>query len=113
MMRFRYCALSAVLSVSFARAASVSQTADIRTYLNAIAIPGANSEAFVPPGDSDISTWRRAVDALITAQYAQAAALADPLGYDVVKVTDTGRSKTYYVLRERSATSRGLGTYVY
>lgn len=112
-MRFRNSIVLALLSVSCVRAASVSQTADIRTYLNAISIPGANSETFVPPGDSDIATWRRAVDALLTAQYAQAATIADPLGYDVVKVTDSGRAKAYYVLRERSATSRGLGTYVY
>jgi len=77
-MRFGCYVALALLSDPCVRAASLSQTADIRTYLNAIPVPGRDSEGFIAPSGADIAAWRPAVDALLTGQFTQAAALADP-----------------------------------
>lgn len=93
-------------------ASVITMTGDLAAFLNALPLPGANTEAFVVPSDTDIATWRQAVRALLANDYPRAATLADALGYDVIQFNDTLRSKTYYVLRERN-NARGLGTYVY
>lgn len=93
-------------------ASLVAMSGDLASFLNALPLPGSNTEAFIIPSDADITTWRQAVRALFTEDYHLAATLSDPLGYDVIQYTDIQRSKTYYVLRERN-NARGLGTYVY
>ena len=100
-----------------AAAVIVTQNGDIVTYLSALPIPGAGTNAFVAPSNANIAAWRLAVDALYSGQYQTAANLADPLNYNVVQFTDSGRGRTYYILLERTnaqkAALQGLGTYVY
>jgi len=94
-----------------------TQSGDIVAYVNAIPIPGAGTQAFVEPSDTSIAAWRRVVDALFSGQYQSAADMADPLNYNVLQFTDTGRKRTYYILVERTNASkaplRGLGTYIF
>jgi uncharacterized protein (TIGR03437 family) len=111
-------ALTIILLCVPAGCATISaQSGDIVAYVNAIPIPGAGSQAFLPPTDASIAAWRPVVDALFSGKFQSAADLADPLNYDVVKFSDTTRNRTYYVLVERTNTQkqplRGLGTYVY
>jgi uncharacterized protein (TIGR03437 family) len=95
----------------------VSQSGDIVTYLSNLPIPGAGTNAFVIPTNSSITAWRPVVDALFSGNYQTAANLAAPLNYNVVQFSDTGRSRTYYILVERTnsanAPINGLGTYVF
>lgn len=93
-------------------ASLVTMSGDIEEFLNDLPLPGCNTNAFVQPSNSDIATWREAMDALLDEQYQTAATLADPLGYDLIEFTDPGRDKIYYLFREQD-NARGLGTYVY
>jgi hypothetical protein len=107
-----------ILFAGFAHAASIlTQSGDIVSYINAVVIPGAGTQSFIAPTDASIAQWRPVVDALFGGQYQTAATLADPLGYDVIALSDTGRGRTYYILAERKNAQgmplRGLGTYVY
>jgi uncharacterized protein (TIGR03437 family) len=94
-----------------------TQNGNIVTYVNAIVIPGAGSQGFVPPTDASIAAWRPVVDALFSGKFQNAADLADPLNYDVIQFTDTTRNRKYYILAERTNSQkqplRGLGTYIY
>lgn len=106
-----------LLGMSATCATIGTQSGDIVAYVNAIPIPGAGSQRFVVPTDASIAAWRPVVDALFGGKFQTAADLADPLNYDVIRFTDTGRSRTYYILVERTnaqkAPLRGLGTYLY
>ena len=57
------------------------------------------------------------MDALFSGNYQTAADLGAPLNYNVIRFTDTGRNRTYYILVERTnaenAPINGLGTYVF
>lgn len=94
------------------RAALVEQSGDLGAVLRAITLPGARSEAFRTPGGEEIARWREALDALLAGNGAGAAGLADPLGYDVIAFSDTGSGAKYWLLQERAANARALGTYV-
>jgi uncharacterized protein (TIGR03437 family) len=101
-----------------ARCATIgTQTGDIVTYVNAIPIPGAGSQAFIEPDNASIAAWRLVADALFGGKYQTAADLADALNYNVVKFSDAGRGRDYYILVERTNAQkqpmRGLGTYIY
>ena len=119
MLRFVRAAACGVLFLSLSATCATigTQSGDIVAYVNAIPIPGAGSQGFVVPTDASIAAWRPVVDALFSGKFQTAADLADPLNYDVVQFTDTGRSRTYYILVERTnaqkAPLRGLGTYIY
>ena len=95
----------------------LTQSGDIVAYVNAINIPGAGTNTFSAPTVASIASWRPVVDALFSGKFQNAADLADPLNYDVVKFADTGRNRNYYVLIERTNSQkqplRGLGTYIY
>lgn len=90
---------------------------DIEAFLNQRPLPGRRTEAFIPPSDADVLGWRQTIEALLDGQYERAAALADPLGYDLIAFTDQGRAHLYYILSERTDAEgqplRGLGTYIY
>jgi len=94
-----------------------TQSGDIVTYVSNIVIPGSGTNAFVAPSDASIAAWRQVVDALFSGKYQTAADLADPLNYSLVRFTDTGRNRTYYILVEQTnvqkSPPRGLGTYIY
>jgi len=94
-----------------------TQSGDIVTYVSNIVIPGSGTNAFVAPSDASIAAWRQVVDALFSGKYQTAADLADPLNYSLVRFTDTGRNRTYYILVEQTNAQksplRGLGTYIY
>ncbi|MGO9259319.1 MAG: hypothetical protein ACLQU1_23845 [Bryobacteraceae bacterium] len=95
----------------------VTQSGDIVTYISNLNIPGVGTNSFVVPTNASIASWRPVVDALFGGKYQTAADLADPLNYNVVRFTDTGRSRIYYILVERTnaqnAPLNGLGTYVF
>lgn len=64
-------------------------------------IPRAYTKAYDVPTSLEVETMREAYDAVETGNLAEAAGLADPLGYDVVRYTDTDTGREAVVLSER------------
>ena len=46
-----------------------TRSGDIRTFVNAIFVPGAGSQAFITPSIADIAAWRSTMDALLAGKY--------------------------------------------
>jgi len=126
--RKREAARSALLICMFfvpagASAELVTRTGNIELYLNNFCIPGAGTEVFDEPSQSDMDDWRAAI-ALLTCDIGTTADIADAQLYDLVEYTDTVTGRLYYVLAEQFCPGsgcsgqsiepcRGLGAYVY
>lgn len=117
--RFRRAGVFALLAVALAgvpvaRADFITLSGDIEGFLNLVIIP---SNGYVRPSAANRTTWRAVINALLDQDYTTAAALADTQFYNLVEFTDTGLSRTYYVLVEQLSVViqpiRGLGTYVF
>jgi hypothetical protein len=75
-------------------------------------LPGAGSNAFVPPTDTAADALVGAARAALRGDLAGAAATLDALGYDLIVLDDTGGSGEHLVLRERVPCARCWGLYV-
>ena len=80
--------------------ASGDLAADIESFVGDI--PRAYTEDYDVPTSSERSTMAAAYDAIEAGDLSQAASLADPLDYDVVRYEDTSTGRTLIMLSERS-----------
>ena len=80
--------------------ASGDLAADIESFVDNL--PRAYSEDYDVPTSTERSTMAAAYDAIEAGDLSQAASLADPLDYDVVRYEDTSTGRTLIMLSERS-----------
>lgn len=110
-----------ILAISFSNLTANILTAqtleswDSVTKINSIinALPGKDTDVYIPPGMSESSDWEVMLDHLFAANYSTANTQANALGYDLIEFTDNTNAETYYVLEQSGAFTNYWGTYVY
>lgn len=76
------------------------------------AMPGRDSDRYVPPGSAALADFRTAIDRAAGRDIPAADALLNPYRYDVVAAIDGVHGDTIAIFRERLPVERGWGTYV-
>ena len=76
------------------------------------AMPGRDSDGYVPPGGAARADFRSAIDRITARDIAAADATLGHYGYDVIPAVDAIHRDTIAILRERTPVQRGWGTYV-
>ena len=97
----------------------VVEQGDLAAILNAIDYGNAGDNIWVEPTTSQVSIFRTVMSEFLNANFNEAHALAEGIGYEVVRFINTVTSSTafHYLLREKiqpgNAGFIGGGTYVY
>jgi acid phosphatase type 7 len=88
---------------SYAEPTVKTASGDLATHLNSFvaAMPREGSGSYDVPTTSERSTMAATYDAIEAGDLSRAASLADPLGYDVVRHTDTVTGRNLILLSER------------
>jgi hypothetical protein len=76
-------------------------------------MPGDSGNDYNEPSESALNSWEELMADLLTGNYLQASLMANCLGYDVIRFTDTTEVilKTYFMLKNNG--SNYWGTYIY
>lgn len=111
------CVLSGLLLCSTA-AAQPSVSLDLTAHVDSIiaGMPSGNgTNTYQAPSSSQQSEWRTMIDLLMAGDLAQAGAKATPLGYRLIRITDTGTipSRDYLVVERSPGGPNYWGTYVF
>jgi hypothetical protein len=93
------------------------ESGDLESYLNSITFGSEDDARFKIPTPSQLAEFENVVNLILQAEYGNAHAAAQVLGYELVAYTDSVSGKLFYLLREinpiPSPLANGNGIYIF
>jgi hypothetical protein len=95
--------------------AQLVQSGDFIAHINTLisALPGASSNEYTDPTNTDTHTWELALQALDVGDFILANSHANAVEYDLVLYTDNGTQNEYLTLQKQANGTNFWGTYVF